>query len=226
VQALGFVHDASSVQIEPLSTCDWELMEIYAQELEAGMLLNQVSIVYPGQSFPLTLGRDIVNVCVLKDGFCSVRVVGSMHGSEDDVCLRLVADTEVIVTPKPRAKDPVDDATSYPPSTSIRIVPGEADFSTDMKRLRRLFHDNTCLTNLIPCPPPFTAWMHPNTLSKSVPGWDDVSFSDPDTSLYSFTPSSAHVLLRKSRRNGTKDGVMSVVELVSSEIVPIDCAGT
>ena len=42
VEVLPFVMDAHSVEIEPFSTSEWELMEIYADELEGGAFLGSV----------------------------------------------------------------------------------------------------------------------------------------------------------------------------------------
>ena len=132
VHALSSIQNASSIQIEPVSTSNWELMEVYAQELEDGIVLSQISVVYPGQIFSLALGTDTVHVRVLDDGFTAEK----SFDQSVDMCLRLVSDTEVVVKPKSRKID-ADDQASFPPSSPIKILPAEADFSTDMKKLHR-----------------------------------------------------------------------------------------
>ena len=47
VQPLAEVANAVSIQIEPLSISDWELIDPNTQYLEEGGLLQQVSVVYP-----------------------------------------------------------------------------------------------------------------------------------------------------------------------------------
>jgi hypothetical protein len=111
------VLNAASIQLEPLSSSDWELLEIYSSDLENGGLLRQISIVYPNQLLTLTLGRDVVHVRVLSQGFMSVlsdhnhrqQHQQTSHDGKKNImnqdyptCLRLIADTQVIITPKPR----------------------------------------------------------------------------------------------------------------------------
>lgn len=223
VEALPSVQNAKSIQVEPGSTKEWELLEVFAQQLEAGTLLEQVSIVSPGQQISLKLGNDHVQLLVLKDRFCPKE-----EGMGDDHCLRLVADTEVIVTPRPRPSTNVDADNSYDPSGPIRVLPSYADYTPAMKQLKKLFENQTCLIeDLLPCPPVFTAWMHPETLS-TIQGWDSVSSSDPNCSIHSFSPSSAHVEIRQCYRNKLlelKERPSTVIELLSSEIIPFGCIG-
>lgn len=133
VRPLSNVPIAEQVTFEPLSTSDWELIEMEASVLEDGGLLNQITIVYPGQVFPLRLvspGESYSGglesaawiKVVAEDGFASSSVqydcdeTDSMFTSDTDSsqsefcgalydCLRLMAETEVSVIPKPRLKD-------------------------------------------------------------------------------------------------------------------------
>jgi len=132
VEALPSVQNAKSIQVEPGSTKEWELLEVFAQQLEAGTLLEQVSIVSPGQQISLKLGNDHVQLLVLKDRFCPKE-----EGVGDDHCLRLVADTEVIVTPRPRPSTNIDADNSYDPSGPIRVLPSYADYTPAMKQLKK-----------------------------------------------------------------------------------------
>merc|ERR1711971_716065 len=120
--------DAHSVEIEPFSTSEWELMEIYADELEGGALLNQVSIVYPGQIIQLHIGNSVIKVRVKEQGF----------GLNN--YMRLVADTEVIVTPKPRKFESDENSeVIYKCSDPLALLPNCEDFSPAMKQLNTLF---------------------------------------------------------------------------------------
>lgn len=119
IHVLNHVKNAISINIEPASTSDWELMEIYAAKLEGGTFLNQVSIVYPRSKLAFKLGMDYVRFLVHENGF------------DSNPCLRLVADTEIIVSPKPRQNDE-ERKSSYPKSNPMRIIPGDGDFSEDM----------------------------------------------------------------------------------------------
>ncbi len=133
VRPLIDVPIAEQVTFEPLTTSDWELIEMEASVLEDGGLLNQITIVYPGQVFPLRLvspGESYSGglesaawiKVVAEDGFASSSVqydsdeTDSMFTSDTDSsqsecsgalygCLRLMAETEVSVIPKPRLKE-------------------------------------------------------------------------------------------------------------------------
>ena len=194
---------------------------MFAQQLEAGALLEQISIVFPGQQLSLRLGSDVVQLLVLEDGFCP-----EAKGIGRNECLRLVSDTEVIVTPNPRVSH--DTGMSYEPSKPLKVLPSYADYTAGMKQVEKMFENGTCLVdNLLPCPPMFTAWMHPKTLS-SINGWDNNCSSDPNCSLYSFSPSSTHVEIRRCHRNRfleSVQGYSAIVKLYSSEIIPLGCIG-
>jgi hypothetical protein len=223
LEALPAVRNASSIQIEPLTIEGWELLEVFAQQLEEGALLKQVSIVSPRQEFSLKLGNDLVGIRVLEDGFCHD---GKAETCKDS-CLRLVDDTEVVVTPRPRASNGADKDVVYEESGPIRVLPNHADFSPAMKQLYKLFESGSCLDDLLPCPPMFTALMHPDSLS-SVQGWDSTCANDPNSTLDSFSPSSAHVEIQKCPRNMVMDSRQShtaVVEITSSKMIPLGCIG-
>jgi hypothetical protein len=111
VTPLVSLPDAVSVQVEPLSTSDWESLEVYAELLEEGGLLQQVSVVYPNQVLSLRVGLEMVRVRVTAETPC-----------------RLVANTEVHICPKPRPSLFVE-------SPLLRVVPSRDDFTTDMQEL-------------------------------------------------------------------------------------------
>jgi len=242
VHAIHKIANAGSIQIEPLTVSDWELIEINSEFLEDGGLLSQVSVVYPNQILRLMLSPDFVNVRVLPSGFRSfldecqkdntrsnattelqkkykngVRYLNSesinkssdkgerfsssefehyngkkackhpqspvdsqfpspssVHNIKDKMqhheCLRIVANTEVIVTPKPRDTiSGITDKQEPAHSLPIRIQPSLDDFSPSMKNMLGISADSS----LIPCPPFYKAYMHPETILDYVPSWVD-----------------------------------------------------
>lgn len=114
VTAIPRIPDAVSVEMEPFTTSDWESLEVYAERLEEGGLLQQVSVVYPNQMLAIRVGTEMVRVRVHSDA---------------PVC-RLVANTQVHVRPKPRPQP-----RSMHHSPLLRVVPSWDDFSTDMQEL-------------------------------------------------------------------------------------------
>lgn len=213
VEALASVSDASWVELEPETTQDWELIEIFAETLEAGSLLGQISVVYPGQRFSLLLGSDRAQVVVKNFG------VTTEEDTRLPSCLRLISDTEVMIIPKPRMETFRKD---YAPSQPLRIIPNEADFSPSMKKLHRLLLKDDVFDEFIPCPPFFTASIHFDSLTD-IQGWDDVH--DKNEHTYP----SAFAELRQDNRNrfavDKKEKDSALVQIVPSKIVPIGCIG-
>ena len=140
VRAIDNPSIAQQVTFEPMTTDDWEMIEVESTVLEDGGLLNQITVVFPGQVFPLRLGR----VSNDKKSVAWVRVVGDesfgIHDEESsdydsdisdecDVgaeklhvrhsCLRLMDETEVIVIPKCRQR--VDEETQVVPTSESRL---------------------------------------------------------------------------------------------------------
>ena len=183
VRPLPVIYKAESVHLEPLSAKDWELLEIHADELESGSLLSQVCVIFPNQRLPIRLGRyrDIAWVKVLGNGFDrSGHHAGSESDSEcssdgfnnlDDVChecLRLVANTEILVVSKLRADDSPERSL---PICNLRVYPNDKDYSSEMKDLFAIssdvqnIHGGSEITSIsIPkCPPWFTGAVHSST---------------------------------------------------------------
>jgi hypothetical protein len=172
VVPLERVSNASIVYVEPISTEDWELLEMNAEDLEAGALLNQVSIVYPGQTLVIKVNNVSLNIQILKERFTAQ----SCSRDKEFQCLRLVANTEIIVKPKPRGWENSERERKRPPSKAVRVLPHEGDLSDEMKRFHCVLKESDpFVPSLLPRPPPFTIIMHPSTLKDIVP-YD--SFSD------------------------------------------------
>lgn len=134
VTPLVSIPDAVSVEVEPLSTSDWESLEVHAELLEEGGLLQQVSVVYPNQVLSLRVGLEMVRVRVTAEAPS-----------------RLVANTEVHIRPKPRPS-PISLE-----SPLLRVVPSWDDFTTDMQQLAV---QTQCSPIYVP---PCTLVLHPTT---------------------------------------------------------------
>ncbi|CAM9901595.1 unnamed protein product, partial [Discosporangium mesarthrocarpum] len=91
---------ASRVVMEPWTCDDWEILESNAEHLE-GELLNQVSVVYPGQIIPIWVHRS--SLISLKVTTTFAPGFGAGPGASP-LCVRLTANTEVSVSPKPRQR--------------------------------------------------------------------------------------------------------------------------
>lgn len=211
------VKNASAVYLEPLTTNDWELIEVYAGQLEAGLLLSQVSIVYPNQTLSLKLGTDIVHLRVLEKGF-------SLN------CLHLVADSEVIIAPKPRESmkaTEVGDKIQYSISPPLRLLPSEAEFSIDMKTVLEAFNDyGSSVSKLLPCPPLLTGFMHPLTLSKQIDGWNEMCLEcdeDPNSKFVHVSLWKSHSVAAFHKRNCPNSCAFARIEQNTS--IPLDCVG-
>jgi hypothetical protein len=145
VVALVSVRDSKQITVEPMSERDWELMELYADILENGDLLRQVSVIYPGQILELNVG--------IHD-YVQVRVDPDLGG-----CRRLVADTQVSVIPKPRSQ-------VMSSSQPLRLVGTSDDWSATMISLAHQLE--------IPLldVPPGTVVINPATLAEVFPHGD------------------------------------------------------
>mmetsp|Transcript_2629 Transcript_2629/g.5665 ORF Transcript_2629/g.5665 Transcript_2629/m.5665 type:complete len:1261 (-) Transcript_2629:59-3841(-) len=203
---------AERVTFEPLTVSDWEMIEMEACMLEDGGLLNQITIVSPGQVFPLRFGghslesaawikvvdedfgtslnqkMDDDNSDESDASFTSDSDFDSSTDSSDDEddtptsivgihrhgCLRLMAETEVAVIPKPRIRKeeqienqksnehPSNDAPIYCPSTPLRVQPISSDVS----------HSDSLAEESPPLPNPLlgSVCVHPATLIQ-IPGY-------------------------------------------------------
>jgi hypothetical protein len=171
VSALSDVKNATDLHVEPLSFDDWVLLQANAEWLEQGGLLQQVSLVYPDQILTLCAGgRDVVRVRVASTNFGPKQSL--WPGDDDDTgvsstskCLRLVADTQVIVAPKTNAGG---EQTGY--TTKLIVVPAISDYSESILELAGLL--GVSLTDAEPC----CVVVHPATFSRAL-GPSDASQS-------------------------------------------------
>ncbi|KAJ3184012.1 Peroxisome biosynthesis protein pex1 [Gaertneriomyces sp. JEL0708] len=83
------VQPGSSVNVEPLTADDWEILELHAGYLEE-QFLNQVRVVWKGQ---------VITIWVQSQALIRVRVVETDPSAE---CVKLDTNAEVIIAPKKR----------------------------------------------------------------------------------------------------------------------------
>ena len=133
VEVLPSIHRCTSVDVEPVSVKDWELLEVYAQELEMGGLLQQVSVVYPNQLLRLCLGRDMAHVVVKSSSVNQESSVWSTAEATSEPCVLLIETTEFIVTPKPR---PSESPMEW--SSPLRLIPCIDDWNKSMFQMAKL----------------------------------------------------------------------------------------
>lgn len=146
VRAFSRIEYGTRVDVEPLSTEDWELLEIHSEAMERGELLNQVSVVYEGQELTLLVGNhgDQIRVVVKE-------VLTSSSTSESSIwpdivssgtstswptpnCVLLVQNTEVVIAPKPR---PTKKAPSW--TSPLRLIPCDADWGATLDIFKTIF---------------------------------------------------------------------------------------
>ncbi|KAL7435418.1 hypothetical protein ACHAXH_006391 [Discostella pseudostelligera] len=203
VRVLTNVPIAERVTFEPLSVSDWEMIEMESTLLEDGGLLNQITVVSPNQVFPLNFGRNFGSVessawikVVDDDNHTTDDCNSTFSSSDSDIdaspdhtddddnctsavrnnnhrCVRLMAETEVVVIPKPRMRieEPKDTKTSLPP-------PMEEPVFCPSTPLRVQFNlsdvHQTSLANeaflSLPNPPLGYVFVHPSTLTR-LPGY-------------------------------------------------------
>ena len=218
VTALSSVPNATRLSVEPVSMEDWELLQWDATWLEGGGLLQQISLVYPNQVVPLQLsnGIDVARVRVLPGRSNFERTTAVWPGEDDSercCCLRLLAETEIVVTPKPR-KCLADDA------VSLRSIPCRQDYTNNSAMLE--------LADLLDKPlvsvAPNTVVLNPVTLAR-------LQGSSPSTVSTGSDGAGIIAEVRLDSISSSTDGSVSahpqtaIVGVASSTAIPEDCIG-
>ena len=191
VRAVPYVPVAKQVTFEPLTISDWEMIEMEASILEDGGLLNQITVVYPGQILPLRLIpmqselnrsfermetdawiKVVEDHSVADEGLTDSESDSDLSfecGDEKEQsttpCVRLMAETEVVVIPKPRVKETenieVESEPLNPPSQPFRVQPTAIDYSHE---------DYELVETHLPAPKFAHIYVHPSTAVK-IPGY-------------------------------------------------------
>ncbi|KAL1750927.1 P-loop containing nucleoside triphosphate hydrolase protein [Schizophyllum commune] len=135
---IGLLHDlpfAMSVGTEPVSSDDWEIIELHAGHVES-TLLSQVRVAKVGQEIDVwVLGRTRVRL-----------LVGSLDVSSKSNAALLTTDTEISIAPKPHRRGahgtknrvPAEPSSSdepvkpqaHPKSTLLRVLPSRLSTPT------------------------------------------------------------------------------------------------
>jgi Peroxisome biogenesis factor 1, N-terminal len=228
VKALTYVDDAIQCFIEPMTADDWELLEAHADWLEGGGLLQQVCVIYPDQILALTVGRnDLARVRVLRSTFsqkndhCN-KLWPDAYDSNSSTksrlsvapCLRLVADTNVIVSPKKRETTKLSKC-----NHQLRLNPSEHDYCNTLnwKALNTLTLPSHKLVSVLP----FSVVVHPDIASRLI---GTVHHSENKLCIVSNNLTKAR---GKHQELGSQIGNSSAVVCLSASVdVPVDCAGT
>ena len=230
------VHDATRVSVEPVTVEDWELLQLDAAWLEGGGLLRQVSLVYPDQVVPLRLsGSDVARVRVMP-GDTLERTAVWPDEDDEECCWRLRADTEIVVTPKPR------------PSTTtaeivLRTIPcrqdyccmEEADDDNDASSSSSAMLELAALLDqtLVRVVAPNTVVLHPSTLvrlqgSSLSSAEDEVLAEKEEEDDTGFIIAEVRLI---DSNNGFPDSeelppeTTAIVGVATSTAVPEDCMG-
>ena len=109
VRVLECVPTATQVTMEAMSHDDWTKVQHYADWLEEGGFLNQVSLVYAHQEIHVSLPENAGSACVrvLSIGDDTTKEQSSLWPDENNStdlsdtipCSRIVADTELVLLP-------------------------------------------------------------------------------------------------------------------------------
>ncbi|KAI8057166.1 P-loop containing nucleoside triphosphate hydrolase protein [Syncephalis plumigaleata] len=137
---------ARTIQLEPYSSDDWEIMELHAAYFEE-QLLNQVGVVYRDQ---------LLTVWVQQRTLIRLRVVST---DPEEACVRLGVDVEVHIAPKVRQLTAPTSGSADKLPIARRIYP-------------RLVGGNTLGgTTVLPS----VLYVHPDTLPVSIDNNDECS---------------------------------------------------
>lgn len=130
VQVLPSIPRCKRVYVEPLRAEDWELLETYAKELESGLLLQQISVVYRKQKLILTIQKDKIEISIQN---ISIVEEEGLDKPGDIYFGLLLQDTEVIISPKVRTSSLLVDWT--PPQ---RLIPCQDEWDDTMLELQTI----------------------------------------------------------------------------------------
>ncbi|KAL4070159.1 P-loop containing nucleoside triphosphate hydrolase protein [Scleroderma yunnanense] len=154
---IGLLHDlayASSVSTEPVTSDDWEIIEIHASHVEA-TLLSQVRVAKVGQEINVwVMGRTRVRLTVV-----------SLNSSSKGAAALLTADTEVSIAPKPHHRSKT---TAVPRDVTSQKGPSETSLNLPEVALRAL--STRLLEDVSPRDSKYIgfgtlAYVHPSTFS-------------------------------------------------------------
>ena len=241
VQPLVYIDNASELFVDPLTVDDWELLQSNAVALEDGRLLQQISVVYSGQVIHLSMPNGTMASLVVlpqnfesnensiwpKDAAVSTGSTDSTPRRRRNPCYRLLADTQIIVTPKKqRSIQPIQ----YP---ILQLIPTRQDYEMIDPAMIPLTEQ---LQMKLVSVPQGSMVLHPNTLarirlieynhSKATTTERDPLFALVHVmSTFSSRPSSSNNN-NKNRTNNDEDKISVTVQILESTTVLENQAGT
>jgi hypothetical protein len=127
VKVLSSIPRCIQVHVEPRNAEDWELLESYAEGLESGLLLKQISVVYTEQCLTLKMKGDQIDILVKKIATNEEDGIACLSESDSPVYGLLLQDTEVIISPKLR-----DPRETVDWSTPLQLIPCQEDWNEAM----------------------------------------------------------------------------------------------
>ena len=210
VSALANVKHAEQLLVEPVTVEDWELLQLDAAWLEAGGLLNQISIVYPNQVVPLLLsnGSDRAHARVMPGP--SFERKSAWHTEDGQYpCLCLLAETEIVIQPKLRKTSESEG------ELRLRTMPCREDYSGAMLQLAEILAERSPLISVHEN----TIAIHPTTLLELY----RLSKMDRTTARSDTLPIAE---LRHISTFGPSSSEPSLVAVAQSDVVSKDCIGT
>ena len=227
VHALEYMDGASELFVDPVTWEDWELLQHNAATLEEGRLLQQISVVYSGQVIRLAMSNGArASLVVLPRNFerNDENRVWPKDATADSInhggrypCYRLLADTQVIIAPKPRIPQ-------HPVQHLFQLIPTRQDyemFDCGMIELSKVLE-----VELVSVPQGVMI-LHPNTFGRIQD-----EFQTTTTALGSFAV--VHAVPTTWRRktddivgksNHNDDDVSVTVKIIVSTTVPENHAG-
>lgn len=227
VQPLPYVVDAKKLVVEPLTDQDWLLLEAHVDWLENGGLLQQVSIVFANQILPIRLGKRLdieANVRILTSNFQTEDDVWTDDNIDDDSshppCVRLVADSQVIIQPEKKQK------MANGTTAKCYVFPARQEYGSGMNELAdRLGISHENLASVLPC----SAVLHPTMLSRlSVLSSSEKSISPSSSSTTAAKKTFAILCQSSSLSSSTESSVTAIeatVQISTSENIPMDHIG-
>ncbi|KAI8803942.1 P-loop containing nucleoside triphosphate hydrolase protein [Cladochytrium replicatum] len=179
------VQPATTINVEPLTPDDWEILELHAEYLE-GQFLSQIRVVSPGQTISIWIHHSTL-----------IRLKLLSTDPETNTCVILNPDTEVIVAPnlrkKPNASSDRNASTlpSQPSSTpkcyTSRLLPASASINPTVPRIR------ACESDLAKLDHPTVAFVRKRSIEDTAAPADPVSNDLKPTGVYVFVDCSSRV---------------------------------
>jgi Peroxisome biogenesis factor 1, N-terminal len=240
VQPLECIDSASELFVDPRTFDDWELLQSNAVALEEGRLLQQISVVYSGQVIHLSMPNGTsASLVILPQNFesnetsiwpkdaaagISSKITSSPRRRQRYPCYRLMADTQIIITPKPRPSiQPIE----YP---ILQLIATRQDY--EMIDPAMILLSKKLQLDLVSVPQG-SMILHPKALARMRTEYKHTTTNASERELLFavvvrvIPTSSSQQSSNNKNENYNDEGEISVtVQIISSSTVPENHAGT